>query len=232
MKKLNEGLSYLLDKYMIEADAKIIDENTVSVNGKEIPVFPHRFERRFSELKNIVTGGTLCGISVMRTMVIEKKSADIYSVLRKEADICRYVLQRDINSVMVFENGNVLNAVLEADDGVICTIELALTLGENGEPKDKHEIISERGIACDIVVDAQLKQDSVYLFGENEGKFTDTDFELYGLNAHEASVVRAAFNAAKSDNSEWSNENAERLDKIVSLAKKSAQSGEKEVISL
>ena len=76
-------------------------------------------------------------------------------------------------------------AIFLENKGAVCTIEISATLANGEIPKDKHEIISQRGIACDVVVDAQLKQDSVYVFGTENKKFTDVDFELYGLSIEE-----------------------------------------------
>lgn len=228
MKKLQEKLDFLCEKYEVGTHVTLKDEKTAVTEGKEYPIFARRAERRFIELKNIVTGGTLRGISVMRVQRIVNLGADIYEELKTEADICRFVLNDEICSVMVMRNDNTLNAVLKTKGGIVITIEIAATLKEGTEPKDKHEIISERGIACDIVVDAQLKQDSVYLYGEKEERFTDVDYELYGLSISQAVVVRAAFRLASSGELAAAKENEEILDKIIAHAKKSEMSGERE----
>ena len=154
MKKLQEKLDFLLEKYSVDVKAQLKDEKTVIIDGKEIKTLPHRSERRFLELKNIVNNGTLVGVSVMRVARIIEKGKNIYDELYREFDLCEYVLQRKIKSVMVMQNDNVLNSIATTEDGVVCTIEISATL-KNGEiEKDKHEIISQRGIACDVVVDA------------------------------------------------------------------------------
>ena len=200
MNRLQEKLNFLLEKYSIDVKAELKNDNTVIIDGKEIPILSHRSERRFTELKNIVNNGTLVGISVMRVARIVEAGIDIYSELYREFDICQYILQRKIKSVTVMENDNTLNAIATTDDGIVCTVEISATL-KKGEPaKDKHEIISQRGIACDVVVDAQLKQDSIYVFGDKSGKYTDVDFELYGLSIEDIAVVRAAFAVAQNKN--------------------------------
>ena len=230
MNKLQEKLDFLTEKYSLNVKPILKNEKTVVINGKEIPTLPHRSERRFLELKNIVTGGTLVGISVMRVVRIVEKAKDVYAELYREFDLCQYILQRKIKSVMVMENGNVLNSIATTEDGIVCTIEISATLGSGEIPKDKHEIISQRGIACDVVVDAQLKQDSVYVFGSENKKFTDVDFELYGLSIEEIAVVRAAFAVAQNKNyNEMAAIDANLL-KLVDMAKKSAKSGEREVM--
>lgn len=230
MNKLQEKLDFLLQKYSVDVKAVLKDDKTVMIDGKEIPTLPHRSERRFLELKNIVNNGTLVGVSVMRVARIIEKGKDIYNELYREFDICEYVLQRKIKSVMVMENDNVLNAIATCEDGVVCTIEVSATLNKGEIEKDKHEIISQRGIACDVVVDAQLKQDSIYVFGSENKKYTDVDFELYGLSIEENAVVRAAFAVAQNKNYDEMAAIDENLLKLVDMARKSANSGEREVM--
>ena len=128
------------------------------------------------------------------------------------------------------QNENTLNVIATAEEDVVCTLEIAATLAEGEIPKDKHEIISQRGIACDVVVDAQLKQDSIYLFSAENKKFTDVDFELYGLSAEEIAVVRAAFTIAQKAAKDEMIAIDRRLTLLVEKAKESVQSGERQVI--
>lgn len=230
MKVLQEKLDFLLEKYSVNVAAKLQDKTTVVIDGQALPLLSHRNERRFIEQKNIVTGGTLQGVSVMRVARIIEKGADIYQALYRELDICQFVLQRKLVSIMVMQNDNVLNAISTAEDGVVCTIEISATLAAGEPAKDKHEIIAQRGTCCDVVVDAQLKQDSIYVFGAENKKFTDVDFELYGLSVDDIAVVRSAFALAQSG--EYAQQLAihDRLCKLVALAKRSAQSGEREVM--
>ena len=230
MNKLQEKLEFLLEKYSVETKAVLKDVKTVVVDGEELPLLVHRYERRFIELKNIVNNGTLVGVSVMRVARIIEKGSDLYEALYRELDLCQYILQRKIKSIMVMENDNVMNAIATAEDGVVCTIEISATL-KAGEPaKDKHEIISQRGIACDVVVDAQLKQDSIYVFGAENQKYTDVDFELYGLSIDEIAVVRAAFAIAQNRNYEEIKAINTNLCELVDMAKRSAANGEREVM--
>jgi hypothetical protein len=230
MKVLQEKLNFLLEKYSVDVKAELKDESTVIINGVEVPLLSHRNERRFLEQKNIVTGGTLQGVSVMRVARIIEKGSDIYAALYRELDICRYVLGRKLISIMVMENDNVLNSIATTEDDIVCTIEISATLASGEIPKDKHEIISQRGIACDVVVDAQLKQDSVYVFGSENKKYTDVDFELYGLSIEEIAIVRAAFGIAQNKNYDEMTAIDANLLKLVDMAKKSAKSGEREVM--
>lgn len=230
MDKLQEKLDFLLEKYSVDTTAVLKDSKTAVIDGITLPLLSHRSERRFLELKNIVNNGTLIGISVMRVARIVPKGSDIYEALYRELDICQYVLQRKIRSIMVMENGNVLNVIATAEDDIVCTIEISATLRADEQPKDKHEIISQRGIACDVVVDAQLAQDSIYVFGSENAKYTDVDFELYGLSIEEIAIVRSAFALARDKNYEERKAVHTNLCKLVELAKKSAKSGEREVL--
>lgn len=230
MNRLQEKLDFLLEKYSVDTKVVLKDSKTVVINGMELPILSHRSERRFVELKNIVNNGTLVGVSVMRVARIIEKGSDIYEALYRELDLVQYILQKSIKSIMVMENGNVMNAIATTEEGVVCTIEISATLKAGELPKDKHEIISQRGIACDVVVDAQLKQDSIYVFGAENKKYTDVDFELYGLSIEEIAVVRAAFTLAQSKKYDEMKEIHTNLCKLVELAKKSAKNGEREVM--
>lgn len=226
--KINQALKTLCEKYSVSTDAVINEDNTVRFNGKTVPLMPWRSERRFTELKNIANNGTLVGISVFRTARIIRKDSDIYKALYRELDLCQYILNRKIKTIMAVENDSALNVIAAAEDKIICTIEISATLPKGEIPKDKHEIISQRGIACDIVVDAQLKQDSLYIFSSENKKFTDVDYELYGLSAEEIAVVRAAFALAQNKNFEEMEKINENLNALVEITKKSVKSGERE----
>jgi hypothetical protein len=166
----------------------------------------------------------------MRVARIVEKGSDIFAELYRELDICQYVLQKNIKSIMVMQNENVMNVIATTEDGIVCTIEISATLSEGEIPKDKHEIISQRGIACDVVVDAQLKQDSIYVFGAENKKFTDVDFELYGLSLEDIAVIRSAFTIAQKDTKEEMIALDSNLKVLVEKAKASVKTGERQVI--
>lgn len=230
MLNLQEKLEFLLDKYSVETKAVLKDYKTVLIDGKEIPTLSYRLERRFIELKNIVQGGTLQGISVMRVARIVEKGADVFAELYREMDLCQYILGRKIVAVTAMQNDNTLNVIATAEGGIVCTIEVSATLAKGEIPKDKHEIISQRGIACDVVVDAQLKQDSLYVFGSENKKYTDVDFELYGLSIEDIAVVRSAFTIAQKGSKDEMIALDEELKVLVEKAKASVITGERQVI--
>ena len=229
MKELQNKLDFLLEKYAIEKKAVLKDRKTVIINGEELPLFAHRYERRIVELEKLTNDGTLFGISVMRTARIVERGSDVFDELYRELDICQYVLRRKIKTITVMQNESVLNTIAVTDDGIVCTIEVSATLTKGEPPKDKHEIISQRGIACDIVVDAQLKQDSIYVFGNENKKYTDVDFEIFGLLIDDTAVVRAAFALAQSEDYSDIKNDAENLERLIRLAQKSAKTNERMV---
>lgn len=230
MECLQEKLDFLLAKYSVETKAELKDRSTVLIDGREIPLLSHRFERRFTELKNIVEGGTLIGVSVMRVARIVSKNSDVFDELLRELDLCRYILGKRIVAITAVQNDNTLNVIATAESGIVCTIEISATLSDNEQPKDKHEIISQRGIACDIAVDTQLKQDSVYFFGDENKKFTDVDFELYGLSAEDVAVVRSAFSIAQNNSADQMITTYKELESMVEKAKESVKTGERQEV--
>ncbi len=230
MKLMQEKLAFLLEKYSVDLPIALKDRKTAVIGGAEIPLLSHRNERRFIELKNIVQGGTLQGISVMRVARIIEKNTDLFEELYRELDLCQFILGRKIVAITAMQNENTLNVIATAEDGVVCTLEIAATLPKGEISKDKHEIISQRGIACDVVVDAQLKQDSIYLFGAENKKFTDVDFELYGLSAEETAVVRSAFTIAQKNAKDEMIAIDQSLTLLVEKAKKTVQTGERQVV--
>ena len=196
MKVLQEKLDFLLDKYSVGKKAVLKDRNTVTVDGKEIPLLAHRAERRFIELRNIAHNGTLTGISVMRSARIVQKGECLNAALYRELDICAFVLQEGFVSIFSIANGNTMNTIAKTESGIVCTIEISAAMGAGQLVVDKHEIISQRGTACDKVVDTQNMQSSIYVFGKSEQQYTDVDFELYGLEIPDVAVVRQAFAVA------------------------------------
>ena len=227
---LQEKLDFLLDKYSVETKTELQDRKVATIDGVNTPILSHRLERRFIELKNIVQGGTLQGISVMRVARIVEKGTDVFAELYRELDICQYVLGRKIMGIMAMQNDNTLNVIATAEGQVVCTIEISATLVKGEIAKDKHEIISQRGIACDVVVDAQLKQDSIYVFGAENKKFTDVDFELYGLSIEDIAIVRSAFTIAQKGTKDEMIAIDSNLQELIAKAQKAIQTGERQVI--
>ena len=222
-----EKLEYLLDKYAVVAEAVMDSPDMVTIDGKEYPILSHRFERRITELKKMAGDGTLTGISAMRCGNVSHRDVPLDSIIKREADICRFVLADDIVSVTAFKNrDSAATVIAETSKGIVCSMELADTLPCDANPVDKHEIISARGFICDRVVDTQIPQQSVYLYSDTQESYTDVDFELYGLSMSDTAAVRAAFAMAKDEKlREDSLSENDRLEKIAAAVNESAESG-------
>lgn len=217
---MQEQLNYLLKKYSVNTEATLIDKETATVGSEVVSLLPWRFERRFDELKKLRTSSTVAGISTLRIISIGRASDDIYALLKRELDVARWLLDDEPLEVFAIGQGTALNVSIKMKNGVICTIELATTLEEKEERISKHELIAERGIACDMNVDTQVMQSSIYIFGKNNKKFTDVDAELFGLSIDEVASVRAAFELAKNNRLvDLHKSEAATLDKLVNLVK-------------
>ncbi len=219
MKKLQEKLDYLLDKYAVGKTAVLsVDGAFVTVNGKKYALLPWRNERRFVELKKICEN-TVGNISHFKIMSINPKTADLDYVIKRELDTAEYISGLKITEIFKAQNGNTCSVICMTDKKAVFTLELAATLPEGSEIVDKHEIITDRGTACDRNVDSQTPLSSVYVFGKKHEEYTDVDFELYGLSIYEISVVRQAFDVAKYESlGERNNVDAERLSVLLEKA--------------
>ncbi|MBO4262911.1 MAG: hypothetical protein J5903_03910 [Clostridia bacterium] len=219
MNKLQEKLNFLLDKYAVKNSAEIsADGKTVKVADKTYALLPWRNERRFIELKKICKN-TVGNISHFKTMSLDPKNTDLNAVLKREIDVAEYVSGLKITEIFEARNGNACSVLCATDKNAVITLELAATLPENSQVVDKHEIITDRGTACDRNVDSQTPLSSVYVYGEKHEEYTDVDFELYGLSICEISVVRQAFDIAKDISiGENNNATAKRLDDICNKA--------------
>ena len=164
-------------------------KTAMTVNG-EIPLLPHRIQRRFAEMKNLMNDGSVKEVSTYRAAYAGKRADDLFEIAKNEFDLCEYLLSDRITEICAFGSGINVNAIAKTAEGLICTFELSTVLDKDEEPIDKHEIIARKGVVCDIVVDTQVHQSSIYIFGKNRNTYTDTDFELYGLSNPDIHVVR------------------------------------------
>ncbi len=218
---MQSNLDFLLKKYAVQKKA-VLAANSVIVNDKTLPLLPWRSERRIAELKKLISDGELTGISTMRTLRIVKEGTDLYDVLFREVDICRYILGTEFTEIFAVANGNdTLNAIAATAAGYVCTLELSATLHGNEKPIDKHEIIAIGGVACDRAADTQVPQSSVYVYnGKPEpDTYTDVDAELYGLEAEDCAIVRAAFEIVRTETDLSDEVKADK--QIVEAAKRS-----------
>ncbi len=221
---MQKGLDLLIDKYSVNAAAEIKSLDKAVINGKEIPLLPWESERRFIELRNLVVQKRVGNMCTYRIGHTAKKGTDIMSVLKRECGILEFTVDSKIKEIFAISGKNSLNAIAETENGCVATIEIACTLGENDDTVDKHEIITDNGIACDMVVDTQTPKSSIYVYGQNNLSFTDTDSELYGYSQAEICAVRNAFAASKCECTQKHNIEAnEGLEKVLKAAKQSLE---------
>ncbi|MBR1867893.1 MAG: hypothetical protein IJ800_04870 [Clostridia bacterium] len=227
MSKLQKYLDFLIEKYEVETKGILSDDGKkVSVDGKEYPLLPWRNERRFIELKKICET-TVGEISHFKIMSVNSKSISLSDVIKKEIDLVEYIGASKITKVFEAKNGETCSIICETEKGWVATLELACSLPSKTKTVDKHEIITDRGTACDRGVDSQTPLYSTYVYGGEEKTFTDVDFELYGLTAEEISVVRQAFEITK--NGKIGEENIQsdaRLEKLLNCIEKSEKTCE------
>lgn len=217
MKKLQEKLEFLLDKYAVSTKAELLSEKEALINGEKVRLLPWRAERRFIELRNLITQNRLTGLSTVRITHITNRGTDLYSLLWREAEIFEYISCEKLCEIFAVENSGVaLNAIAKSENGIVCSFELSATLPDGQPAIDKHEMIAVSGNACDRVVDTQVPQSSIYMFGDDNAVYTDVDAELYGLNIDECAIVRHAFDIAQ--NGTETNSAAEHIDAVVKAA--------------
>ena len=220
---MQKGLDLLLNKYSVSAKAVLsADGKTVQINGKNVPVLPWESERRIIELRNLVVSGRLGNMCTYRIGHTAKKGADLFEMLAREVGILEFTVSSTAKEIFAIAGKNTMNCIVETENGCVCTIELGATLENTQKDVDKHEIITDNGVGCDRVVDTQMPQDSIYVFGKNKQAFMDTDAELYGYEEIEINTIRNAFAAAK--NVEVQTANVAKwahIQKVVEGAKKS-----------
>ncbi len=222
---MQNGLDLLLDKYSVAANAELKSLKSVNVSGRDIPLLPWESERRFIELRNLVVQKRVGNMCTYRIGHTSHKSTDIFELLKREAGIVEFTVNSEIKEIFTICGKNTMNVIAETENGCVCTIELACTLEDREAAVDKHEIITDNGIACDMVVDTQIPKSSIYVYGEKKVSFTDTDAELYGYSQAEIAAIRNAFAVCKDEKAAAHNVEANaRLDKIVEAARKSVES--------
>ena len=210
-KEMNEKLAFLRDKYGCSA-GKIVSPGDGSelelADGKRVPLLPWRVERRFVELKKIVDGKTLEGVSTFRFASFSAGNDPIKTAVR-ELDLAAYLANSPINRIFAVRNGDAAcNILARFQNGMSASIECGSKLPTGSEPLDRHEIIARRGVASDRAVDTQVPQSSIYEWTTDGAKtFTDVDTELFGLPNDEIWIVRAAFAVLMEPElaAEWSN---------------------------
>lgn len=192
-------LKSLCEKYAVPCAGDFTESSSKRLawkrpDGQTVALLPWRQERRFTELKDLASGGTLEGVSTLRfaAMSAEKPLAEL---LYREFDLCAWLAGSPVASVFaVIAGGKTADVIVKFADHKSASIECSAALPAGSVPIDRHEIIARRGVACDRGVDTQVPQSSIYAFtAAGEKRFTDTDAELFGLAEEKIRYVRAAF---------------------------------------
>ncbi|MCD4831402.1 MAG: hypothetical protein K8R02_06290 [Anaerohalosphaeraceae bacterium] len=230
----NIALKHLLDKYDVDCSGVISEQEipeqhsaSLKIGNTENVLLPWRMERRFMELKVLVENGTLENISTLRFCNISSaKTATLDKLIYREMDLCEWIGGTRVKSLFaVFSEASAANIIIKLQNGMSCSVECSVMLPEGAKPVDRHEIIAERGVASDRVVDTQVPQSSIYTFTNNGSEcFTDTDAEIFGLDTDSVNQTRAAFKVLSEPETmkEW-NQQDSRLRQLVDAAKKSGR---------
>jgi len=161
-----------------------------------VPLLPWRNERRFAELKRMVDDRTVEDVSLCRfSCLTDGQAMDLPAVLYREFDLAEWLAGSPVEAVTAsIRAGRWANVIARLAGGVVCGVEVGTTLPAGTAVLDRHELIARRGVACDRLVDSQVPQSSVYTFtASGTDRYTDVDAELFGLDADEVSLVRAAY---------------------------------------
>ena len=220
---MQKGLNMLLEKYSVKDDATLSDDGMqVVIDGAAIPTLPWKSERRFVELRNLVIWGRVGNMCTYRIGHTSQKGADLFALLAREIGILEFTVNSKVTEIFAIAGNQTMNCIAETENGCVCTIELGATLSRGEDDIDKHEIITDNGVACDRVVDTQIPQKSIYLFGNENAAFLDTDAELYGYSEREINIIRNAFLLAKdSDARAYNQAEYKHIEAVISAAKQS-----------
>lgn len=219
----------LMEKYGVAANGSTALEERedgfyLNEGGQEIPLLPWRQERRFIEMRALKESGRAGLPSTLRIGRMVARGSSLMPQLRRELDLCEWLLGEPAKTVYAAANGPAVNGIVTMESGTVCTLEVSAALGKGSEPIDRHEINTRRGVISDRAVDTQVPQDSIYLFTDTEKKtFTDVDFELYGLNAQQVSVVREAFEVLKGGLQQSRIERSAELEHLLAAVNASAK---------
>lgn len=192
MDALNKGLAFLCGKYSVPM-GRIEGETATLPDGMTVRLLPHRVERRFVELKNMIGQRTLEGVSTLRFARFAA-GGDLRELLWRELDLAAFLTGSRIAALYAVCAGTAAaNVIAHLDGEVSLSLECGVGLPAGREPVDRHEIIAARGVGCDQAVDRQIPAASIYLYNDAPTSYTDVDEELFGLGHDEIHRVRAAF---------------------------------------
>jgi len=200
------------------------------VGDGSVPLLPWRSQRRFIELKRLVDEHVVTPVCMARfACQTDGAALDLAAILYREFDLAEWLLSSPIRDMTASLQGSVGYVILRLDNGTVCGVEAGAMLPAGTAMIDRHELIAQRGVACDRVVDTQVPQDSVYAFtADGTSRYTDTDAELFGLEPDEVLLVRAAYETLlHAERADALRRQHQRLAALVRLALESDRRGER-----
>ncbi len=190
-----------------------------SAPGKnQIPLLTWRVKRKFIELKKIVSDSVIEKVCLFRFCCMGSKDKwEISELFYRELDLFEYIGNGKIISVQaVISDNEAGNAIVRLDNGALCSIEVSIQMPGDTPLVDRHEIIAQRGVTSDLVVDTQVPQSSIYSYTrKGEKRYTDVDMELYGFDDLQVDQIRSAFQVFKDP--ELANQWLEQHNHLVKL---------------
>ncbi len=209
------------------------DDRIVTVNGEKYPLTPWRYDRRLRGIRHLaIDNNVLRRICSYKSIRIDHIDCNIEKVLHDELDACQWILNDKIVSVYaITHQDKVLSAILNTEKGILCSIEITLTLCSETKPVVRHEIVGKEGMISDCSINEQVPIDSVYLFDSNKKNpesFTDLPGALLGLKPNETAVldnIEAVVTKKPSVKELWDNE--AEIKHLVECTYKSAELGER-----
>ncbi len=211
-----KALRLLLDKYHIRAPQELYLYPEISPSGlnlspgwawtgtplkeNQIPLLTWRLKRKFIELKKIVQEATVEHPRMFRFSSAGNKEHWSWSgLLYRELDLCEFIGNGTITSLQaVITDGEAGNVILRLNNNILCSIEISTRLPSGKALVDRHEIIAQRGVASDMVVDTMIPQHSIYTYTKSGvHHYRDVDEELFGFDEEQVDLIRAAFLVVK-----------------------------------
>jgi len=213
---MEKALSGLLRKYNIQEPQDFRLTQPGSLNGlnllpgwtlidtpldeKQIPLLTWRLKRKFLELKKIVQDSIIENVRMFRFCSMGNKDEWNWpSLLYREMDLCEFIGDGKIVSLQaVISDNQTGNVILRLDNNILCSVEISIQMPSDSALTDRHEIIAQRGVASDLVVDTMIPQNSIYSYTEKgEQQYRDVDMELFGFDELQIDQVRSAFQVLK-----------------------------------
>lgn len=202
---IKEATNKLARKYEVKDDSEynllpgwqFLDKK---LNNKDIPLLSWRHNRKFTELKKIVSDEVVENVSMLRFCSLgDPKIWSLNALMYREFDLCEFITGSRIAYLhATLSHGLAGNIIVKLENGTIGSVEIGVQAPAGKPLIERHEIIARRGVASDIVVDTQVPQSSIYAFTENgDMGYKDVDNELFGMDEFQVEWVRAAFQHLK-----------------------------------